>query len=411
MMLKRRVACGSRLAAGLVRTTLTLIAIAATLPAAEFSFTLDAPAEVLADIEMPAGAAGGAVIALQMHGREPQQVTWFTGMHASVFLGALPPGRHTVQTNATGLRFRPVAPGTPDYEVVANAPILYARPDTVGRLTDVPLLVYCERLDGALQYTVIYSNEDGGTSTRALMARWGRTTDIEYTYRATPAGEGAYQAKDHKDLEFRGKREGAHPVLFVSTANNMVSDEGAATVRYQLAPLMVDLTGLPREAVMDQHPWMYRAAARELEREEKLRPYRGGAGHKENIGDPRQYLYVDFTVKNDRTAVSALVRRKASADWESSDLGRLDYAVSRSGSVRVAVELPPETKAGDIAEIGLACQLLPDEKGKWPDPRPCEAGLDGVLFLDAEYAPVRDPRFTAPIAPIEAGTIRTVKPR
>ena len=35
-----------------------------------------------------------------------------------------------------------------------------------------------------LQYTAIFSNEDGGTSTRALMARWGRTTDIEYIYRA-----------------------------------------------------------------------------------------------------------------------------------------------------------------------------------------------------------------------------------
>ena len=35
-----------------------------------------------------------------------------------------------------------------------------------------------------LQYTMIFSNEDGGTSTRALMARWGRTTDVEYIYRA-----------------------------------------------------------------------------------------------------------------------------------------------------------------------------------------------------------------------------------
>lgn len=396
-----------RAAAVGVRTFLTLIALAAGLPASEFSFTLESPAEVLADIEVPAGTADGEVIVLRTPGREPHQVTWFTGMRPSVFLGAFPAGRHTVQTNAAGLSFHPITSGTPEYDVVANAPILYARPDAVGRLTDVPLLVYCERLDGALQYTVIYSNEDGGTSTRALMARWGRTTDIEYTYRVTAAGDGTYQAKDHKDLEFRGKREGAHPVLFVSTANNMVSDGGAATVRYQHAPVLVDLKGLPREAVMDREPWMYRAAARELEREEKLRPY-GGAGNTENIGDPRQYVYIDLAVRNDRTAVSVLIRRKGSGTWYSSDLGRLDYAVSRSGVVRVAVEAPPGTRPGDLAEIGLACQLLPDQKGKWPGPRPCEAGLNGVQVLDDGYMPVRDTRFKATSSAIPAGTIRII---
>ena len=75
-----------------------------------------------------------------------------------------------------------------DYDVFAYAPVLFARLNTVGQFSDIPLLLYCEhlRVDGedTLQYTVIFSNEDGGTSTRALMARWGRTTDIEYVYRA-----------------------------------------------------------------------------------------------------------------------------------------------------------------------------------------------------------------------------------
>ena len=66
--------------------------------------------------------------------------------------------------------------------------MLFARLNTVGRFSDIPLLLYCERLkdegEDVLQYTVIFSNEDGGTSTRTLMARWGRTTDIEYVYRA-----------------------------------------------------------------------------------------------------------------------------------------------------------------------------------------------------------------------------------
>ena len=35
---------------------------------------------------------------------------------------------------------------------------------------------------GVLRYSVIFSNEDGGTATPALLARWGRTTDIEMAY-------------------------------------------------------------------------------------------------------------------------------------------------------------------------------------------------------------------------------------
>ena len=56
--------------------------------------------------------------------------------------------------------------------------MVFARKNTIGKFSDIPLVLYAERLveDGhpLLQYTMIFSNEDGGTSTRALMARWGR---------------------------------------------------------------------------------------------------------------------------------------------------------------------------------------------------------------------------------------------
>ena len=32
------------------------------------------------------------------------------------------------------------------------------------------------------RYSVIFTNEDGGTPADRLMATWGRTTDIEYLY-------------------------------------------------------------------------------------------------------------------------------------------------------------------------------------------------------------------------------------
>jgi len=109
-------------------------------------------------------------------------------------------------------------PGDPGWAALAHAPILYARANTIGRFDDIPMISYCERLeeDGRplLQYTVSFSNEDGGTSTRALMARWGRTTDVEYIYRTwlDAAGEvtrATIQAEDHKEVAFRGQREGS----------------------------------------------------------------------------------------------------------------------------------------------------------------------------------------------------------
>src|SRR4051812_27150838 len=74
----------------------------------------------------------------------------------------------------------------PDSLVVSHAPALWLRADTIGTSTDLPLVLYAEDLrvngSGALRYSYIFSNEDGGTATPALLARWGRTTDIEMAY-------------------------------------------------------------------------------------------------------------------------------------------------------------------------------------------------------------------------------------
>src|SRR5262249_49781301 len=161
-------------------------------------------------------------------------------------------------------------------------PVLYARANTIGKYTDIPLIIYCERLSESgepfLQYTVIFSNEDGGTSTRALMARWGRTTDVEYVYRAFLSANGALrratiQRKDQKDVEFRGNRAGSHPPLTPITENNMTGEpDTPGPIRYQIAPIFVDLTGHSREEVMDRHPITYKLMAQELKSEGKLRP-------------------------------------------------------------------------------------------------------------------------------------------
>src|SRR3989442_6512004 len=78
--------------------------------------------------------------------------------------------------------------GSDECMAQSMAPILHARPNTVGRFTDLPILMWYEVVPTArgrqFRYSVIFTNEDGGTATDRLMATWGRTTDIEFVYGA-----------------------------------------------------------------------------------------------------------------------------------------------------------------------------------------------------------------------------------
>ena len=401
---------------------LVLLALWATanLAARDFPFRLSQPAEVVAHLEMSSpGSDWGeprreaALATLRVDGLYRTSVMLYAGIHPfrySVFLGPLPAGEHRLELerdnrySAAGsglevldVRFQEFRPGEPYYAALAHAPILYARANTVGGFSDVPMIAYCERLEAdgqpLLQYTVIYSNEDGGTSTRALMARWGRTTDIDYVYKVWLDAKGnrlrsTFQAQDHKETAFRGQFEGAHPALTVSTDNNMVSDQGQgrSAIRYQLAPLVVDLSNGSREQVMDQHPLAYRVMVQELKREGKLRPF--GTLDGEKISDPRNYLYFELRLANRNSGMAILVRRNGEDVWWSSDLGRMDYAVSRDGWVRTAVELPPGTTAAQIAEIALGCLVVRPERGRWPHSGACRIeAVSRSFFLEADYRP------------------------
>jgi hypothetical protein len=358
-----------------------------TLPlfADTFSFTASQSAEIVADIELSSTGSdwskpgGEAAVAELQAGGAPFHIMLHAGARRftyTVLLGRFPAGtrelsvrRHAeysapeAQLQIHGVRFRELRPGDPDYLLFAHAPVLQARPNTVGKFTDIPLLLFAERLleDGKplLQYSAIFSNEDGGTSTRALMARWGRATDIEYVYKVWLDGSRAtYQGEDHKELPFTGPREDLHPLFSVSTHNNMVAPGAASPVRYRLAPVLVDLTRSSREDVMDRYPFTWQVMAQELEREGKIRPF--GTVDGEKIGDPRTYLYFDAQASNRQTAIAVLVRLQGENVWRSSHLGRPDYAISRDGWFRTTVELPPETPAGRIAEFGFECLELPN---------------------------------------------------
>src|SRR6266540_428127 len=213
----------------------------------------------------------------------------------TALLHALPAGKHDIVAQPSPYWTWPpglAAPSltvaqAPQSIVIARAPALWVRADTIGTSTDLPLLMYSEDMrvngTGVLRYSVIFSNEDGGTATPALLARWGRTTDIEMMYeeewRDGWIVSARYQAPDHHVIEYAGARQDGHPTLVDATLNNVFLDRGRTAVRVTMVPALVDLQSATRESVMDRQPWIYRRMADELEEEGKAAVF----------GDVREY--------------------------------------------------------------------------------------------------------------------------
>src|SRR5262249_15480161 len=156
-----------------------------------------------------------------------------------------------------------------------------------------------------IEYSVVWSNEDGGTSPPALMAQWGRTTDIEWIYRVEVnarghrvPGSGVFQSPAHGTTVFHGQYDGTHPLLQTCPSNNNVCDkptlktqhQAADPMRFALSTRQVRPIGQPREHLMDVHPWTYQVMAREMVREGKVEPTSDPATL--SLGDPRTYLYL-----------------------------------------------------------------------------------------------------------------------
>ncbi|MCE5306235.1 MAG: response regulator [Acidobacteriales bacterium] len=360
-------------------------------------------AELVADLEITSSSMER--VELSLDGAPVQHVMAYPGYAKQpvpvFFSTAGPAGRHIRTKHSPGIQvevanLREVAPGDESYLPLAYAPIVHARADTIENMSDAPVVAYCERLtEGGvtlLQYTMVFTNEDGGTSTRGLMARWGRTTDIEYIYRAYLKPDGSLlratiQGRGHKEIEFEGRRDGRHPLLIPVTRNNMVSGEATSPARFQLAPQVVDLSSSSRELVMDRNPFLYRVASEELSREEKLRPF--GTVDGEKIGDPRNYVYIEAKITNRGSAVAALVRLKGENRLRSSHLGRAGFAIERDGRVRTTVELPPATAPERVDAIGFECLVVaPSRNAPLPDAGLCRIErVNKAFFLDRDYRP------------------------
>lgn len=246
------------------------------------------------------------------------------------------------------------------YLAITNAPLIYLRPETIGKFSDVPLLTFYEIFDEPenikrIRYTTIFSNEDGGTQSAALLARWGRLTDIEWIneIRVTENGKilsEIYQGANHETKNFAGQRFGSHPLYFDATVNNNFSDAGCSPLR--VSPLLVrtDLSSGSRETVMDAFPWTYRIMAEEAIREERINPQALGEN---TTDDLRNYLYVEVYSENDAAAVAVEIQtldgRTSRSDWDDARL-RID----RNGYKRIAVRLPSITSP--LKSLSLFCQ-------------------------------------------------------
>jgi hypothetical protein len=382
-----------------------------------------APAESEALLDLTASApetswrergAEAAIVAIYIDGKYHQDVILFAGAREFIYqlmLGRVAQGEHSLRVEfnrkqsaakATSVKIGDAKITTidrnhPEFQAIARAPILYARPDTIGKFSDIPLLAYYESVRAGaherLIYTVIFSNEDGGTQTTALMARWGRTTDIEWVYETRSGAEGEasaiFQGADHKDTRFAGELEAHHPLMFVTTVNNNFSDRGQSEMRFAPRPLPFDARAASREELMDRYPWTYKVMADEMIREEKIIKERKPG---ESINDLRNYVYFDISSNQTGAALSVAVKLKGDPVWRASDWGIPNYRIDRSGNFRTTALLPKRARLEDIERIVARCDVKGDPKNKAELSQVPSASCDlrsinKIFVLDDDYQP------------------------
>ena len=362
-----------------------------------------------------------AVLILSVDGRYSQHLVLTRGegpAKYSVMLGDLAAGPHRLridrdaQRSASGAgavtigqaSVRTVSRTSPEYEWLSRAPILRARPGTVERFSDMPLVMYAERnIPGEsgshyqLQYTVIFTNEDGGTPTDRLMATWGRTTDIEFIYGLTDDMREEIQAAGHKWITFNGPKIGTHPMVWVATDNNMVADHGADDlVRFAPAPQLVTLDRTSRESVMDQNPWMYAVTSAEMVREHRIDPMAAPGSGK--IVDPRRYITLEACgrVKDATLAFDIGVRPAGTTEiaWLPTDTDP-KFRIARGGCFRGGAPVPPAVTISEIAGLRIRAYTRAAREGEQPLPPGSGSvvleSVTKVFMLDKSFAPAVAP--------------------
>lgn len=398
---------------------------------ASANFDLSADMEVGLEIEASAkdtawirkGSEASAIQVL-VDGNYNQDLLLWAGEELfgyRIMLGRLQKGKHTVSVTLNSARsaagahraevksLRPVlfaptraADNTDEQLALAHSPVLYARANTIDRFTDIPLLMYYEVFHEAngnviVRYTAIFTNEDGGTQTAALMARWGRATDIEWVYQIRVQGgkviEETFQGVEHETKFFTGARgSGRHPLLAVASDNNNFSDLACSAVRFAPLPFRARLETATRESMMDLYPQTYRVMTEELIRERRISETPADIN---TIADPRAYLYIEATSEQEGAALAFDVKVSGQAKPFASDMGEPRLRIDRSGYFRTAVRVPKDFSPAALETVTARCHATEKPASQ----RRCHnLKVVRVLVLDQNFVPRPLPLQTQPAA-------------
>jgi hypothetical protein len=353
--------------------------------------------------------------------------------HYRVLVGRLSKGKHTISVALNSARSAPqvqraevrelrplpvVSASESKYDdddrfAFSHSPFLYARANTIDRFTDLPLLMYYEILhEGAhdliVRYTAIFTNEDGGTQTAALMSRWGRATDIEWVLQLRVRDgkiiEETYQGVEHETKAFSGSRtNGSHPLLATASDNNNFSDLACSAVRFAPLPTRAHLETATRESVMDAYPQSYRVMTEELIREKRISDMPANIN---TIADPREYLYIEASSVQSGSALAFDVKVTGQTNMFSSDMGEARLRIDRSGNFRTAVHLPKGASPSMLESVTARCH----ETAEPIEKRGCyNLKLLRVLMLDQAFIPREIPFPSLPASSLTAGEVKVLK--
>jgi len=262
--------------------------------------------------------------------------------------------------------------------------------------------------DLIVRYTVIFTNEDGGTQTAALLARWGRGTDIEWIYQFRVRGqkivEETYQGVRHETKVFNGTRTGgSHPLLAVASDNNNFSDLACSAVRFAPLPIHARLEAATRESVMDMYPQTYRVMTEELLREDRISATPVDIN---TIADPREYCYIEAASEQTGAALAFDVKVTGHPGIFSSDMGDPRLRIDRSGNFRTAVRLPRGVSASMVETITARCHASSQPVSD----RGCNhMKLMRALMLDQSFVPRALPLQAQPESSLAPGETKVFR--
>ncbi len=269
----------------------------------------------------------------------------------SALLHALPAGRHEISAHPSAYWAWPTAAAAPALTVITCARLgrSCARACAVAEVRHDWCVDrsaagdvcggHARQRNGGPPIYVIFSNEDGGTATPALLARWGRTTDIEMAY----------------EEEWRGGEDGGRTIPGArSQSDRVCRREARENIRHSLMPRSTTYSsiGVVRRYAITMVPTLVEPGNGDSRvgdgqaRRGSIAGWRTNCRKRERRPSTATCASTCMSTRKLTLSDSAVaaVARGEDGTWRSSDRGIRDFAVDRNGWVRIAI---PQLARGD----------------------------------------------------------------